>query len=161
MVDSDPTTFRDIGNFSAWADCAPRLTTVVKECDVNLFNALKTRWWDHHGGGGRKERHGAARGGFLRPCQPLGREGQHIEARLQSVGGQDSEGGTVDPHNTRRIAADRLREGRPVKERLVMLLDARGQLQDPSAGRGGVGYTGEDDWAWHDSKSGDFDVAAV
>ena len=48
--------------------------------------------------------------------------------------------GTVLEH------ADRLREYRPVKEKMVMLLDARGQLKDPNAMD--IGYSGEEDWTW-------------
>ena len=48
--------------------------------------------------------------------------------------------GTVLEH------ADRLREYRQVKEKMVMLLDARVQLKDPNATD--IGYAGEEDWTW-------------
>ena len=60
--------------------------------------------------------------------------------------------GTVLEH------ADRLREYRQMKEKMVMLLDARGQLEDPNAMD--IGYSGEEDWTW-DTELRDFDVGAV
>ena len=54
--------------------------------------------------------------------------------------------------------ADRLREYRQIKEKMVMLLDARGQLKDPNAMD--IGYSGEEDWTW-ETELGDFDVGAV
>ena len=54
--------------------------------------------------------------------------------------------------------ADRLREFRQIKEKMVMLLDARGQLKDPNAMD--IGYSGEEDWTW-ETELGDFDVGAV
>ena len=53
---------------------------------------------------------------------------------------------------------DRLREYRQIKEKMVMLLDARGQLKDPNAMD--IGYSGEEDWTW-ETELGDFDVGAV
>ena len=55
--------------------------------------------------------------------------------------------------------ADRLKEYKLVKEKMVGLLDARARLKDPNAMD--IGYAGEDDWGWDDTKSSDFDVAAV
>ena len=60
--------------------------------------------------------------------------------------------GTVLEH------ADRLREYRQVKEKMVMLLDARGKLKDPNAMD--IGYAGEEDWTW-ETEPCDFDVGAV
>ena len=48
--------------------------------------------------------------------------------------------GTVLEHT------DRFREYRHVKEKMVMLLDARGQLKDPDAMD--IGSSGEEDWTW-------------
>ena len=61
--------------------------------------------------------------------------------------------GTVLEH------ADRLRDYPQVKEKMVMLLDARGRLKDPNAMD--VGYAGEEEWAWDDADGGEYDVAAV
>ena len=55
--------------------------------------------------------------------------------------------------------ADRLKEYKLVKEKMVGLLDARARLKDPNAMD--IGYAGEDDWGWDDTESSDFDVAAV
>ena len=60
--------------------------------------------------------------------------------------------GTVLEH------ADRLREYRQKKQKMVMLLDARGQLKNPNAMD--IGYSGEEDWTW-ETELGDFDVGAV
>ena len=57
--------------------------------------------------------------------------------------------GTVLEH------ADRLREYRQINEKMVMLVDARGQLKDPNAMD--IGYSGEEDWTW-ETELGDFDV---
>ena len=60
--------------------------------------------------------------------------------------------GTVLEH------ADRLREYRQIKEKMVMLLDASGQLKDPNAMD--IGYSGEEDWTW-ETELGGFDMGAV
>ena len=60
--------------------------------------------------------------------------------------------GTVLEH------ADRPREYRQIKEKMVMLLDARGQLKDPNAMD--IGYSGEEDRTW-ETELGDFDAGAV
>ena len=54
--------------------------------------------------------------------------------------------------------ADRLREYRQVKEKMVMLLDARGQLKDPNAMD--IGYAGEEDWTW-ETEPCDFEVGVI
>ena len=60
--------------------------------------------------------------------------------------------GTVLEH------ADRLREYRQLKDKMVMLFDARGQLKDLNAMD--IGYSGEKDWSW-ETELGDFDVGPV
>ena len=60
--------------------------------------------------------------------------------------------GTVLEH------ADRLRVDRQVKEKMVTLLDARGQLKDPNAMD--IGFSDEEDWTW-ETELGDSDVGAV
>ena len=64
--------------------------------------------------------------------------------------------GTVLEH------ADRLREYKQVKEKMIMLLDARGRLKDPNAMEVGyTGHAGEEEWTWDEDESGECDVAAV
>ena len=61
--------------------------------------------------------------------------------------------GTVLEH------ADRLRDYAQVKEKMVMLLDARGRLKDPNAMD--VGYAGEDGDCWIDDAGEEQDVGAI
>ena len=55
--------------------------------------------------------------------------------------------------------ADRLKEYKLVKDKMVGLLDARARLKDPNAMD--IGFAGEDDWWWDDAESSDVDVAAI
>ena len=55
--------------------------------------------------------------------------------------------------------ADRLKEYKLVKEKMVGLLYARARLNDPNATD--IDFAGEDDWWWDDAESGDVDVAAI
>ena len=55
--------------------------------------------------------------------------------------------------------ADRLKEYKQVKDKMVGLLDARARLKDPNAID--IGFAGEDDWWWDDAESSDVDVAAI
>ena len=60
--------------------------------------------------------------------------------------------GTVLEH------ADRLREYRQVKEKVVMLLYVPGQLKDPNAID--IGFVGEEDWTG-ETEPCDFDVGGI
>ena len=55
--------------------------------------------------------------------------------------------------------ADRLKEYKLVKDKMVGLLDARTRLKDANAMD--IGFAGEDDWWWDDAESSDVDVAAI
>ena len=55
--------------------------------------------------------------------------------------------------------ADRLKEYKLLRDKMVGLLDARARLKDPNAMD--IGFAGEDDWWWDDAESSDVDVAAL
>ena len=55
--------------------------------------------------------------------------------------------------------ADRLKEYKLVKDKMVGLLDARPRLKDPNVMD--IGFAREDDWWWDDAESSDVDVAAI